>query len=250
MIDAGDVQPLVIGGNGHSGTRVFNEIVTLGGVFTGIKHLTKRKESEDLRVLDLLNRWVGPYVFGTLDQSEMEKMKKALARRLRIYFPVRSKLWGFKNPRTLFILPLLDELFPEMKFVHVIRDGRDISLGNPFIHNNRIVDAYLVNEEMNLSPEEKMILFWGRCNQRAHEYGAIRMQKRYLMMRWEDLCTNPHAKSVELLQFASCPVTIADKAARLVRRPSSMGRWKTFPSELRDRVVDRGAPWLKAFGYS
>ena len=242
--------PVIIGGNGHSGTRVFTEIVTLGGVFTGIGYLTKRRQSEDLRIFDLLNQWVGAYVNGSLAAGEKAKMKQAFTRRLRLYFPFRGRRWGFKNPRTLLILPFLNELLPGMRFIHVIRDGRDIALGNPFVTNNRYIDAFLSDGEKSLSPEEKMILFWGRSNQRAMEYGTTQMQDRYLMMRWEDLCTDAMTRSAELLRFVSGPLADAEVAARLVMRPKSMGRWRTFPAETVQRVVARGDQWLKLFGYA
>jgi hypothetical protein len=244
------VAPIIIGGNGHSGTRIFNRIVTLGGVFTGVTYLTRRANSDDLRMFDLMDRWAGPFVYGSLAEGEKEEMKRAFARRLRLYFPFRGSPWGFKEPRTLLILPVLHEMFPDMKFVHVIRDGRDIALGNPFVHGNRYVDAFLSDDERALSPEEKMVLFWGRGNQRTMEYGIRALGDRYAFMRWEDLCTRPLEHALELLRFASCPESAVTKILPLISKPGSMGRWKTFPADIRDRVERLGAPWLRDFGYA
>lgn len=242
--------PIVIGGSGHSGTRVFSEILTQGGVFTGIRHVTKRARSEDLNMIGLLNRWVHRHVGGDLTLAQQAQMRREFALRLRLFFPVRSMPWGFKNPRTMLILPFLDEMFPGMKFVHVVRDGRDISLGNDFAARNRYRSAFLNKDETNLSAEEAMILFWGRSNQRAMEYGQQRMPGRYLQMKWEELCENPVRKTRELLEFASCPVEDAWKIAQIVRKPSSIGRWRSFPARARRRVHYRGARWLSMFGYA
>lgn len=241
--------PIIVGGNGHSGTRVFSQILNLGGVFTGIARLTKNNSSDDLKVIGLLDRWVGPYVYRTLSPGDLEEMKQAFARRLRLYFPLRSRPWGFKNPRTMLILPFLDEFLPNAMFIHVIRDGRDISLGNLFVTRNRYLDAFLTDGEKHLPPEEKMILFWGRSNEQAMEYGTKHMRGRYLMMRLEDLCTDAVAKSTELLRFASSPLSMAEEAARIVKKPKSIGRWKTFPENMQERVNSRGEPWLAMFGY-
>jgi len=150
----------------------------------------------------------------------------------------------------MLILPFLDEMFPGMKFVHVVRDGRDISLGNDFAARNRYRAAFLTQDEMSLSAEEAMILFWGRSNQRSMEYGQQRMPGRYLQMKWEELCEDPVRKTAELLEFASCPVEEAWKIARIVRKPSSIGRWKSFPARVRRSVHARGARWLSMFGYA
>ena len=245
-----DMAPIVIGGNGHSGTRVFNEILTRGGVFTGFRHLTKRPESEDLRIIGLLNRWVRPYVYGELTSAQVVEMKNDFTRRLRLYFPFRKRPWGFKNPRTMLILPLLNEMFPDLKFIHVIRDGRDISLGNPFATGNPYVDAFLFDDERRLPAAAKMILFWGRSNEKVHDFGQTHMRGRYLMMRWEDLCDYPDAKSAELLQFASADAANTKSIARIVRRPNSIGRWKTHPGPVRKLVLDHGGHWLKRFQYA
>lgn len=241
--------PIVIGGNGHSGTRVFNQIITLGGVFTGILRLTKRPDSEDLRIIDLLNRWVHPYVYRTLDTREITQMRRAFERRLRLYFPMRRNPWGFKNPRTMLLLPFLNKMFPNMRFIHVIRDGRDISLGNEFVQGNPYVDAFLNADERTLTAEEKMVLFWGRSNARAAEYCVTHMRGRYLQMRWEDLCTNPLQKTQELLVFAGCDDAHVSDIARVVKTPKSMGRWKTFAEDEQQRVTNRGHGWLSRFGY-
>lgn len=241
--------PIVIGGSGHSGTRVFSEILAQCGVFTGIRHVTKRAGSEDLNMIGLLNRWVLRYVSGELTPAELARMRREFALRLRLFFPLRNMPWGFKNPRAMLILPFLHEMFPDMKFVHVVRDGRDISLGNEFASRNRYRSAFLTEGEMGLSAEEAMILFWGRSNQRAMEYGQQRMQGRYLLMRWEDLCADPVRKTAELLEFASCPVADAARVAKIVRKPKSIGRWRSFPERMWRNVHARGAPWLSAFGY-
>ncbi len=242
--------PIISGGSGHSGTRVFNEILTLGGVFTGISRITKWPDSEDLKITNLLTRWVRPYLRGDLSPSEARRMRRAFARRLRLYFPFRGARWGFKNPRTMLLLPFLHELFPRMKFVHVIRDGRDIALGNEFAGRNPHSLVFLSEQESQLPPAERMILFWGRSNQKAMEYGRERLGANYLQMRWEDLCTNPAQKTGELLEFAALPVANKAAIAAIVMRPRSLGRWKTFPDDVRARVHALGEPWLKMFGYA
>lgn len=241
--------PIVVGGNGHSGTRIFIEILGRAGLFTGLFPLTKRRNSEDLRIIDLLNKWVGPYVEGALAQRQLETMKREFARRLRILFPVRITRWGFKNPRSMLILPVLHELFPSMKFVHVIRDGRDIALGNAFVSGNRYVDLFLCDEERKLPPEQKMILFWGRSNHRAMQYGTDSMPDRYLLMKWEDLCRDPLSMTEKLIRFAGGNIAAAKEASKLIAMPSSIGRWRTFPPADHEAVLARGKPWLSLFDY-
>jgi hypothetical protein len=242
-------QPVIIGGNGHSGTRVFAEIVRHSGLSCGLPFLTRRSDSADLRILDLLNRWVYPYLYGQLDQQGINSMKKAFSRRLGIYFPVRRRAWSFKNPRCMLILPVLHDLFPGMKFVHVIRDGRDIALGNELVSSNRYLDAFLTAAERALPAEQKMILFWGRSNARAREYGRRFLGEAYRLFRWEDMCRDPARYAADLVLFAGGAARQIESAAALVSAPGSMGRWKDYSSDVRDPVVEQGQPWRTHFGY-
>jgi hypothetical protein len=94
-----------------------------------------------------------------------------------------------------------------------------------------------------------MILFWGRSNQRALDYGEKSMRSNYRIFRWEDLCREPARLAAELIEFAGGDVAKAVSASNLVAKPASMGRWAAFPAEIRDPVVARGEPWLDLFGY-
>ncbi|MGR3319942.1 MAG: hypothetical protein ACUZ8O_15855 [Candidatus Anammoxibacter sp.] len=37
-------------------------------------------------------------------------------------------MWGWKNPRWMWIIPFLVTRFPGVRFVHLVRDGRDMGL--------------------------------------------------------------------------------------------------------------------------
>ncbi len=250
MSGATGTGPIVVGGNGHSGTRIFIDIISHSGAFCGIPGISKRRQSSDLRMIDLLNRWSIPYVYGRLDAQDVSKMKREFATRLRILFPFRRHRWGFKNPRCMLILPVLHEIFPDMKFVHVVRDGRDISLGNQLARNNQHVGAYLEPGEDSLPPSQQMILFWGRSNERAMEFGTRHLGENYRLMRWEDLCSNPAEFASQLVLFAGGPGEAATGASAMVQKPSSIGRWKSYPAEVRDPVDSLGQPWLRMFGYA
>jgi hypothetical protein len=243
------VQPIIIGGNGHSGTRVFAQLLERGGVFVGVPRLTRARRSYDLSVQDLLDRWVSPHVFGDLAQEQWHKMEWEFRRRLRWYFPLRVMPWGFKNPRTMFLLPLWERLFPGMRFVHVIRDGRDIALGNRFATRNKYARAFLHPDEEELSPEERMILFWGRSNESTAEYGRRHLGEAYMAVRLEDLCDQPRRVTADLFDFAGCKSKRLEAAHAVVRKPASIGRWRTYEENVIERVTERGRRYLEAFGY-
>ena len=241
--------PIVIGGNGHSGTRIFAEILAVAKVRMGIGGLTRASMSYDLNIRGLLDRWVGPYLRKDLTTEQNASMRRQFRWRLRAYFPVRGAQWGFKNPRSMLLLPFYDELLAGMRFVHVIRDGRDVTLGNVLAGNADYISAYVRADERFTTTEESMITFWGRSNSAAEDYGRSAMGDRYLRIRFEDLCSAPAEMVPRLLEFAGADLRYVDAACARVQKPRSIGRWRTFPPEIVASVQAAGSPWLDRFGY-
>lgn len=241
--------PIVIGGNGHSGTRIFAQILEHNGIFVGISHLTRSHNSHDLRVFDLLDRWVEPYVYKRLSEAEIEKMRRQFRRRIRLFFPYRGRPWGWKNPRSMLILPVYHNLFPGLKFIHVIRDGRDITLGNEFATDNPYANAFLSEKERALSSHERMILFWGRSNQVVMDYCRQRMPDAYLFTKFEDLCRYPDQEVRRILDFTGCDFANLRSTKSMVKMPKSIGRWEKAEPALRFLVLQAGSPYLEKFGY-
>ncbi len=240
--------PVIIGGNGHSGTRIFAEVLAAAGVSMGIPRVT-RSGAYDLNIRNLLNQWVGPYLHRQLSEADQKRMRRIFARRLRIYFPLRAGPWGFKNPRSMLILPFYAQMFPGMKFIHVVRDGRDVTLGNELAGNEEYISAYTERTEDSLSAEERMITFWGRSNATAQSFGEQHLGDRYLRVRFEDLCNHPAQYVAQILKFAALSPARAEAIARRVQKPGSIGRWRSFEPALVQKVEKVGRPWLTQFGY-
>ena len=240
--------PIIIGGNGHSGTRLFADILTECGVSMGIAGISHSGVTKDLNVRGLMNRWVKPYLLG-LSNEEATTMKRQFERRIRLLLPFRSKPWGFKNPRSMFLLPMYSELYPDLKYIHVIRDGRDMCFGNPFIHSPAYWSFVSEEESRLLSLEERMIKFWGASNKRVQEFGRKFLGDRYLEIRFEDTCDFPEQEISRILEFIGKSDQDINKLARMVKKPKSIGRWKTYGAEDVDSVLRLGKADLEPFGY-
>ena len=242
--------PIIIGGSGHSGTRIFARILDVNGVFMGLPRLTRHSYSYDLMQINLLSKWLIPYVKDELDDGEKDQMRSEFRRRLRFCVPLRTGPWGFKNPRTMLLLRFFHELFPKMRFIHVVRDGRDMSFGNTFADpDNPHPAVYLSEQENRLPLGERMMLYWGRSNLAAREYGESELGDRYLMVRFEDLCDEPERFTSQILRFAGRPLDRLVETHAMVERPKSIGRWRGFDGDHVQRAIDRGRPFLDKFGY-
>ncbi len=89
-----------------------------------------------------------------------------------------KSLWGDKTPYYTSHIHVLNELFPNAKFVHLVRDGRDAALSlvrQPWGPKDLLTALQQWNE----------IVGWSR------KMGRMLPPDRYLEVRFEDLTSNP-----------------------------------------------------------
>ena len=132
------------------------------------------------------------------------------------YGAARGKpLAGSKNPDYLRRLPTLHRLWPQAKFVHIIRDGRDVCLcasdrwkdkpgfqGFPFFlyeSPDRIFDDW------QQDPVTTAALWWERNVRLGRAFGRALGPAMYYEMRYEALVTRPREECVALCGFLGLP---------------------------------------------
>lgn len=98
-------------------------------------------------------------------------------------------LYGDKTPGTVSHIALLGDLFPEMKFVHVIRDGRAVAL------------SYLERPEWGPQTMAEAAHHWKSRIARGREGGAVVGSERYLEVKYEDLLERPEELTRQLCRF-------------------------------------------------
>jgi hypothetical protein len=186
---------------------------------------------------------------------------------------------GSKNPDYLRHLSTLHHLWPEAKFVHIIRDGRDVCLcasdrwkdkpdfqGFPFLlyeDPDRIFDDW--KEDFVITTA----LWWEYNLRIGREFGRSVGPAQYYEMRYEALVENPHAECVALCEFLGVPFDESmmhhEKNFTARKGPggkvlharvglpitSGLRNWRTemTPSEL-GRFEAAAGPFLEELGYT
>jgi hypothetical protein len=155
--------PGVIGATGGSGTRVLARAVLRAGMFLG----DDRNRSED--ALDFgafSDRWVNPYVAGGHAPDLVRELRALVARQRA---DADGRPWGWKEPRTVFLLPLLDEQLQGLRFLHLVRDGRDLAFSSNQVQLRKHGEAVLGPSD---DPEPlRSIALWREVNLRAADCG-------------------------------------------------------------------------------
>ena len=161
------------------------------GLFTG----TELNESEDAWKLgDYSDRWIDIYLShraGALPVDVEQAMLDDLASVLREHCGALDpgRPWGWKEPRSIYLLPFFHRHLPALRFLHVVRDGRDMALSANQNQLRKHGDAAPIPAD--LSPPERSIALWSWVNLTASRYGEEHLRDRYLRITFEDLCARP-----------------------------------------------------------
>ncbi len=106
--------------------------------------------------------------------------------------------WGDKTPYYVLHLPLLAELFPDARFVHIIRDGRDAALS--MRARARDLNVY------NLYHAAKI---WEQYVEAGQTEGARLGPQRYFELRYEDLLSDQEGSVRRICEFLDLPFSSA-----------------------------------------
>ena len=153
--------PVVIVARAHSGTRALAEAFSLNQIFMGANISEDFLDSEDwwyrftypLITSDFFPHW--HHYWG--DQTFQKQLEFYLADTLSHFFynreDIKSNLtWGWKISESIFLMPIIKKYFPQAKFIHLIRDGRDVVLSdNGYFH---LTDCQLATTWLEKGKEE------------------------------------------------------------------------------------------------
>jgi Sulfotransferase family len=238
--------PLVIGGTGGSGTRVVAHVVHAAGWFMGAQVAPNTLDAVPLARFD----WTYGHdiISGRAPSSSVvAAFREALAGHLSGHDPQRP--WGWKHPHSYLLLPFLAQHCPGLRFVHVIRDGRDVALSDNQNQANHYGDIAL--GQAAPSPA-RSLRFWAWANTRCADDGIRLLGERYLLVRMEDLFAGPESEVPRLLRFAGYTGPELDSVIErlMTRPPPTIGRWRT--SALADAAGrdSTAGDALKRFGYT
>ena len=244
--------PNVIGATGGSGTRVIARIVRRGGMFIG----TNLNVSEDaLDFGDYSDRWINVFLaHRPLDRAPAvraamtDDLQTTVDRHLAP-LDASARAWGWKEPRSIFLLPFFASCFSGLKFLHVVRDGRDMAYSANQNQLNKHGDAFLRGACAGASQPVRSIALWSRLHTETAEYGETVLLGRYLRIRFEDLCREPGPTTRRIFEFFGLSGA-AEEIGRLeVTAPPSVGRWRAQDRDSAGEVQRVGRAALERFGY-
>lgn len=97
--------------------------------------------------------------------------------------------WGDKSPLAVLALKELSEVFPDLRVIHILRDGRDVAASFHDAFGDDLARATMV---------------WLRAVQAAQAFGT-RRPSQFLQVRYEDLVRDPEPVLAAVTRFVGVP---------------------------------------------
>lgn len=285
--------PILFLARGHSGTTALAKILEASGVFMGNRsdpHCLN-STTDALYWTYGLQRTLVPRLWNWGSgcdteiglQSVYEIGFQCLARHLYGY---RGGRWGAKTCAGMFAYEMYDMLFPEAKYIHLIRDGRDVTLskGGHF-HMTQEVSRYFHYEYFKILtfgmsdditsapfqvPEEPhwgdavmknrywiQAKSWGEHLKRVEQLESSgRLAGSCITIKYEDLCSKPQGTLQQLFSYLDLELTdkVIDYAVRNLHS-KSIGRWNNYKERVFDtseniaEIFSSMEPLLERYGY-
>lgn len=226
------------------------------------------RPGDALDIAWFIRRWIDPYLAKSGWVEEMwrdgEAKRFRYPRRMAADFRAtisdhrqaigrRKRRWGWKVPRSILAFPFVHEFFPDMRAIHLVRDGRDMAYSANQNQARRYAAQFLDPSERERPAPIQSISFWAHVNLAAARYGERALGERYLRLRYEEVCADPAGMAARLVDFLDSPKSVEamqEVAAAEIRPSSSIGRWRERDaSEIAD-LERAGGEALRALGYA
>lgn len=266
--------PVAVGGVGGSGTRVVAAMLAALGYHIGddlneandnlwFTLLFKYREVLDLPPADFAARWrcfegamhgracvPDPALAAALLAGERQGQHPVpwLGERLASLAAVAPRpagAWGWKEPNTHMVLDRLFDLRPDLRYVHVMRNGMDMA-ASANQNQLRLWGPRMLGARFDDGPRGSLA-FWHWAHQRILDL-AVAFPGRILVFNYDAMCEAPADTLPRLLEFLAVPAdarTLARLGA-LVSAPASRGRFRALPPSTFDHE-DVG--FVRSLGY-
>jgi hypothetical protein len=271
MVEGADCSrgPFVIVGRPHSGSRLLAKFCLDHGAFLGRDLADEFLDSEGW-----YQRFVVPLILSSYFPDFSDAALKPALWRLCLelfretwprYWDGRAsnQTWGWKYCETLFVMPLVKRLFPSARFLHIIRDPRDVCLcddgyfqltrsnvappqwspapvngqdssyrtfcsaitfGQPGVQN---WNGISLDDPLAVSQNRFLLQAqcWLTCVTQARLLGK-RFGRDYCEVHYEDFCLAPESAGPRVLEFTRLPASRSLAWFRSCVRTDRIAKWR------------------------
>lgn len=143
--------------------------------------------------------------------------------------------WGWKEPNTYVILEKLFEYYPDMKYIHLIRNGLDMA----FSENQNQVKLWgplLLKESDFTNIHYASLKYWCLVHKKIIKLGNEKGPKQFLLINFDKLCMKPKKYLKKICKFLNISKKVIPGLLPLIDPPSnSIGKFRKYDLSIFDQ---------------
>jgi len=208
------LKPIAIMSRGHSGSRVLAWITHLLRIPLWTDQNRKSGDT-DRKLSRAIKQIVKNDPFITANRAYKSTSRAKFEKTINQYYHRLGQPqspWGWKFPETYLMAPLVYDVFPDVKFVHLIRDGRDIAFKNHLTDDPRRKIGRRILQRLDALEQPSYIqtaLSWKFQVDAFDQFKKLLPTEQLYELTFEALCTRPQKIVTELTEFFDVPITPA-----------------------------------------
>jgi hypothetical protein len=178
---------------------------------------------------------------------------------------------GEKTPDNVRYFPLLQQVFPDARFIHIVRDGRDCAISGWF-HNLRCTPDWTRTHYPSMEAYTSRFAENWAAEIDAGNRFATGQPERCMTVRYEDLSAAPEATLAKVMAFLDVNATAAfvkkclgegsfeklsggrrrgDENRASFFRNGLVGDWRNhFTADMNERFLEKAGATLVRLGYA
>lgn len=260
--------PVVVFCKSHSGSRLLAAAIERMGVFLGVE---RNASFDALPMVPVVEHVVGRYhpdfsdwwrPSNDGDRTLHSLVRDAIARHFGIAGPTGGP-WGWKLCETVYAVPVIDAMFPRARYIHLVRDGRDVAFCDHAVPDTPFWKKVYFGTDRLMTWRGRRLGFkdylrrshlfnaahWCASVGLGRSYGAM-LGPRHLEVRYERLCHDFRGEMRRIAAFLGL-TDREDAVADLEHLVStrSIGKHRARPRRHLREVLEIEAPLLLSLGY-
>jgi hypothetical protein len=248
------LKPVMLMGRGHSGTRVLSFACMHLGIQLGTSAATGDADDRTFTrtIKKIASRNLGSGAPHHVEEKDLIRFQNAVRKYYETIGSPQS-LWGWKFPETYLIGDCIARTFPRARYIHLVRDGRDLAFKNHLTDDpNRTLGKKLLTHigAMDLPHHLQAAMSWAFQVDRFDDFRQTLDADQILDMRFEDICREPMAAMQDVCRFLNIPMT--QQCESFMTKQLDLGKIAQYKSEDHAKIreiEERISSTLKRYHY-
>ena len=248
-------QPIIVMSRGHSGTRVLGWVLDKIGIHMGTSLENPAADTQDLRFTERIKRLSQKHLHEApntqLNARDLAQFQKQLIKYKSWLGPNLQPGWGWKFPETYLISNYVHAALPKAKYIHMLRDGRDIAFKEHSTDRPKRLGKTLLKhiDALHEPAHIRAARSWEFQVKRFDSMSAP-LKDNMISLRFEDLIQHPVETAERVSAFVGQELTEECRQYLSTKIDTTrISQYRTEDPKLIAEVEKAIGPTLHQFGY-